>query len=259
MWTRRQELESVLIPVPPHYPWPAVTAFAMALAIVTVAGSEAASGAAERRVSFRADDGVLLAAGWHEPSVRPAPAVILVHMLGRSRRDWDLAATRLAGAGIGALTLDLRGHGESGYVPRPESPSDFTAMVADLTAARRYLATRVEVEPGRIGLAGASLGGSLAVLAAAEGAGVASLAILSPSLDYRGVRIEAAARKVTRPMLLVASDEDGYALRSARDLQKAAGGVREVVTLEQAGHGTVMLGREPSLTWTLVDWFRRTL
>jgi alpha-beta hydrolase superfamily lysophospholipase len=232
---------------------------AAALAIVLLGGSDPASAAAERRVSFRADDGVLLSAGWHEPSARPAPAVVLVHMLGRSRRDWDLAASRLAAAGIGALTLDLRGHGESQYVPRPESAAEFTAMVADITAARRYLATRSEIQPGRIGLAGASLGASLAVLAAAESASVASVALLSPSLDYRGLRIEAAARKVARPMLLVASDEDGYALRSARDLQKAAGGVREVVMLHQAGHGTVMLGREPSLAWTLVDWFRRTL
>jgi pimeloyl-ACP methyl ester carboxylesterase len=229
------------------------------LAIVTLDGGAAASAAAERRVSFRTDDGMLLAGGWHEPAVRPAPAVVLVHMLGRSRRDWDLAASRLAAAGIGALTLDLRGHGESQYVPRPESAADYTAMVADITAARRYLGTRSDVQPGRIGVAGASLGASLAVLAAAEGASVASVALLSPSLDYRGLRIEAAARKVARPMLLVASDEDGYAQRSAKDLQKAAGGPREVVTLHEAGHGTVMLGREPSLTWTLVDWFRRTL
>jgi alpha-beta hydrolase superfamily lysophospholipase len=238
-----------------------VTAVALAfLAIVTFGGgADGASAAAERRVSFRADDGLLLSAGWHEPSVRPAPAVVLVHMLGRSRRDWDVTATRLAAAGIGALTLDLRGHGDSQHAPRPESAAEYRAMVADINAARRYLASRSEVQPGRIGLAGASLGASLAVLAAADSASVASVALLSPSLDYRGLRIEAAARKVARPMLLVASDEDGYALRSARDLQKAAGGVREVVTLHQAGHGTVMLGREPSLAWTLVDWFRRTL
>jgi dienelactone hydrolase len=246
--------------VRPWNPPTVVTAVAAAvLAIAAIGGTGAASAAAERRVSFRTDDGVLLAAGWHEPSVRPAPAVVLVHMLGRSRRDWDVTASRLAAAGIGALTLDLRGHGESQYAPRPESAADYAAMVADLTAAQRYLTSRSDVQPGRIGLAGGSLGASLVVLAAAESPSVASVALLSPSLDYRGLRIEAAARKVARPMLLVASDEDGYARRSARDLQKAAGGPREVLTLHEAGHGTVMLGREPSLAWTLVDWFRRTL
>lgn len=218
-----------------------------------------ASAAAERPVSFRAEDGTLLAAVWYEPTYRPAPAVILVHMLDRSRRDWDVAASRLAAAGIGALALDLRGHGDSQYAPRPTTPAELGALVADLSAARRYLGSRNDVQPGRIGIAGASLGASLAVLAAAESASIGSLALLSPSLDYRGLRTEAAARKVARPMLLVASDEDGYASRSVRDLQKAGGGVREALSLHQAGHGTLMLSRDPSLSWTLVEWFRRTL
>jgi hypothetical protein len=66
-------------------------------------------------------------------------------------------------------------------------------------------------------------------------------------------------RKLKRPILFVAGDDDPYASRSARELQKEGGGVREVLILRQAGHGTVMLSRDPSLTGTLVDWFRRTL
>ena len=74
---------------------------------------------------------------------------------------------------------------------------------------------------------------------------IASLALLSPSLDYRGLRIEAAVRKVSRPVLLVAGDDDPYASRSARELQKAGGGPRELLILKQAGHGTAMFGRDP--------------
>ena len=66
---------------------------------------------ASQRVSLHTDDGVTLAATWYEPSARPGPALILVHMLHRSRRDWDAIAQRLASDGIGALTIDLRGHG----------------------------------------------------------------------------------------------------------------------------------------------------
>ena len=90
--------------------------------------------------------------------------------------------------------------------------------------------------------------------------GIASLALLSPSLDYRGLRIEAAFRKYgERPALLVSSDDDPYAMRSVKDLQKAGAGTREPLRLSQAGHGTVMLGRNPDLAYALVDWFRRTL
>jgi alpha-beta hydrolase superfamily lysophospholipase len=212
-------------------------------------------GAATQRVSFRTDDGITLAGTWHEPSSRPAAAVILVHMLQKSRRDWEQFASGIAGEGIGALTFDLRGHGES-----PGGPQDYAAMIQDVRAARRFVAARADVTPSRIGIAGASIGASLAALEAADDSTVVSLALLSPTLDYRGLRLEPAIRKYgARPMLLIASDDDGYAVRSMRELQKAGGGVRETVLLSRAGHGTTMLANDPDLMRRLVDWFRRTL
>jgi pimeloyl-ACP methyl ester carboxylesterase len=215
--------------------------------------------AASQRVSLRTDDGVTLAATWYEPSPRPGPAVILVHMLQRSRRDWEGVASRLASDGIGALAIDLRGHGESqGWAFG--DPPDYRGMVRDVAAARRFLLSRTDVIPGRIGLVGASIGANLAALAAADDQTVRSVALLSASLDYRGLRIEPAVRKYgARPLLLVASDDDPYAGRSAKDLQKAGGGVRELLILNGAGHGTVMLGRDSDLGRRLVDWFHRTL
>jgi dienelactone hydrolase len=211
--------------------------------------------AASQRVSIRTDDGLALAATWYEPTSRPAPAVIAVHMLQKSRRDWDQAATRIAGEGIGVLALDLRGHGES-----QGGAQDYQGMVQDVRAARRFLASRPDVVPLRIGIMGASIGATLAALAAADDPAVVSLALLSPSIDYRGLRIEPAIRKYgSRPIFLVASDDDGYAARSMRDLQKSGGGVREAVVLNHAGHGTAMLTSDPDLARRLVEWFRRTL
>jgi acetyl esterase/lipase len=133
-------------------------------------------------------------------------------------------------------------------------------MVLDVKAARRFLAQRAEVHQTRVGIAGASIGANLAALAASGDTTIASLALLSPSLDYRGLRIEAAVRKLgARPVLLVASDDDPYASRTVRELQKSGGGLRELLVLKQAGHGTSMLARDPDLVRTLVDWFRRTL
>ena len=214
---------------------------------------------AAERVSFRTDDGVTIAATWYEPSNRPAPAVILVHMLHRNRRDWEPVASRLANEGVGALAIDLRGHGESSGSATGET-SDYSTLVMDLKAARRYLAGRGDVQHARIGVAGASIGANLAALHAASDAGVASLALLSPSLDYRGLRIEQALRKYgARPVLLVAGDDDPYAKRSMRELERTGPGLRETMLLPGAGHGTVMLGRDLDLSRRLVDWFRRTL
>jgi alpha-beta hydrolase superfamily lysophospholipase len=210
---------------------------------------------ATQRVSFRTDDGLTLAGTWYEPSTRPAPAVILVHMLQKSRRDWDQFASRLANEGIGALAFDLRGHGES-----PGSAQEYAAMVHDVRAARRFVASRSDVAPTRIAIAGASIGASLAALAASDDASVAALVLLSPTMDYRGLRIDAAIKKFGgRPVLLVASDDDGYAMRTVRDVQKAGGGVRESMLLSRAGNGTAMLASDPDLGRRLLEWLRRTL
>lgn len=228
-----------------------------------VVGAAVLPGEATTRVTLRTDDGLTLAGTWYEPSSRPAPAVILVHMLNRSRREWDALAQRLASEGIGALAVDLRGHGESpGGLAAGADPTqpDYSTMVLDVKAARRFLAQRGDVVQSRVGIAGSSIGANLAALEASGDATVHSLALLSPSLDYRGLRIEAAIRKVgERPILLVASDDDPYALRSARELQKTGGGLRELLVLKQAGHGSSMLSRDADLVRSLVDWFRRTL
>ena len=231
-----------------------------ALAAVVLAALYVTVDARAQRVTFRTSDGVTIAASWHEPSSRPAPAVILVHMLGRSRQDWEGLASRLAGEGIGALALDLRGHGDSAWAGPPAETPDYSMLVRDVEAGRRFLATRADVQPSRIGVAGASMGANLAALEAASDVGIASVALLSPSLEYRGLRIEAAVRKYgSRPMLLVVSDDDAYATRSAGALLKAGGGIRELLTLHAAGHGTNMLARAPELGSALVAWFQRTL
>jgi dienelactone hydrolase len=210
-------------------------------------------------VTIRTDDGVSLAATWYEAGTR-SPAVILVHMLHKSRRDWESVASRLASEGIGALALDLRGHGEStGSLPEGDS-ADYSVLIRDVIAARRYLASRNDVQPSHVGIAGASIGANLAVLEASADTAVASVALLSPTTDYRGLRIEAAMKKYgARPALMIASDDDAYAVRSVKELQKAGGGTREALILNHAGHGTVMLSHDPDLARTLVDWFRRTL
>src|SRR6187551_2124855 len=61
----------------------AVILFAL-LAVLRLGFEGATAGASPQRVSFKTDDGVTIAATWHEPPARPAPAVIYVHMLQRS-------------------------------------------------------------------------------------------------------------------------------------------------------------------------------
>jgi hypothetical protein len=124
-----------------------------------------------------------------------------------------------------------------------------------------YLASRpAEVRAGAVGILGASLGASLAVVAAAAEQGVRSLALVSPSADYRGVRIEGPLRQYgARPALLVASVHDPYAARSVRELADDPPGIRQMRWSDTAAHGTVLLARDPDVVRSLVEWFQLTL
>jgi dienelactone hydrolase len=207
-----------------------------------------------RAVTFRADDGHTVTGFLVEANQRPAPAVVLVGMLGRPKEDWQATAERLAAANITALAIDLRGRF------MPEDAKAAAAWATDVTAAVGFLVNRADVRAWAIGVVGASLGANLAALAAAADPRVRSLALVSPSLDYRGVRIEAALRQFAeRPALLMASLRDPYAARSARELAIDAPGVRELQWAETAAHGTQLLAREPDLIRGLVEWFQRTL
>ena len=65
--------------------------------------------AAGRVVTFRAFDGRTITGLLMEAGNRPAPAVVLVPMLGRPKDDWQSVAQRLADANITALAIDLPG------------------------------------------------------------------------------------------------------------------------------------------------------
>ena len=226
------------------------------LGLLIVAGTRPAS-AAGRPVALHASDGTPLSAMLYETGLQPAPAVVLVHMLTRSHADWASFAEQLQQAGFVVLALDLRGHGDSGG--RYDPAGDLGVMQQDVQAAVTLLQARSDVSRGRIGIAGASIGANLAVLVAAADPSVRSLALLSPGLEYRGVKCEAAMRKyVPRPALLVAASNDPYALRSVKQLA-ATGTGNELLSNEAAGHGTVMLARDPGLAPRLVDWFKKTL
>jgi dienelactone hydrolase len=210
--------------------------------------------AAGRLVSFRTNDGRVVAGIFTDAPQRPAPAGVLVPMLGRSREDWQSVAQRLADLNIASLAIDL---------PGSSLPADAAALAgwqADLRAAIDHLSSRPDVRPGSLGVAGASLGANLAALAAAGDSRIRSLALVSPSLDYRGVRIEPPMRQyAARPALLIASLRDPLAARTVRELTKESPGPREARWAETAAHGTLLLAREPDLVRALAEWFQRTL
>lgn len=135
-----------------------------------------------RTVLFTGSNGVTLTADTYGD--KDAPPVILLHGGGQTRHAWGGTAARLAAAGFHAVTLDLRGHGESDWAPDRDYSMD--AFMGDLTA----VATSFETAPA---VAGASMGGMTALLTAGEQSGddtvISSLILVdvAPTLEPEGV------------------------------------------------------------------------
>jgi fermentation-respiration switch protein FrsA (DUF1100 family) len=117
-------------------------------------------------VSFTSADGIVLK-GW---LVKPArygqtsSGIIICHGVGANRSDFTGLAASLSQRGHFVLLFDFRAHGESGG----RRTSLGYHEQKDVDAALAFLKTRHEIDPGRIGIYGFSMGGSTAILAAAK-------------------------------------------------------------------------------------------
>ena len=228
-----------------------VRVVAMVLTLGMTAATVAAAG---RSVTIRTEDGRTVTATLFEANHLPAPAIVLIPALGHPRDEWQAVAQRFAEQNITALTIDLPG------AVLPANGAELAGWSGVVRGAVTWLSGQPNVRPGGIAVAGASLGGSLAATTAAGDPRIRAVALISPSTDYRGLRIEAPLRQVgSRPVLFIASRKDPYAARSARELAKDAPGPRETLFGEAASHGVPLLTAEPDLARMLVDWFQRAL
>jgi pimeloyl-ACP methyl ester carboxylesterase len=98
----------------------------------------------------------LVMEAWGDPA---GPPVVLLHGGGQTRHAWGGTAAAIAAQGWYALSVDLRGHGESDWAPDQDYTMD--AFVADLHA----VSTSCRQPPV---IVGASLGGLVALLAVGE-------------------------------------------------------------------------------------------
>jgi pimeloyl-ACP methyl ester carboxylesterase len=136
-----------------------------------------------RRLALSGRGGLrLVGDAWGDPG---HPPVLLLHGGGQTRHAWGGTAEALAREGWHAVSLDLRGHGESEWAPDSDYGAD--AFVDDV----RAVVNRFERAPA---LVGASLGGIASLLAEAESPrSICSALVLvdvAPRIEARGaVRI----------------------------------------------------------------------
>ena len=123
-------------------------------------------------------DGLTLAACLYRPigAGGPAPAVLIVPGFASCKEHHADFARAAAAAGFVALTLDLRGQGAS------EGCLD-SRTVHDLHTALAFLQADPQVDPDRVAVRGSSMGGCLALHAAARWSGFAAVVAVAPASE----------------------------------------------------------------------------
>ncbi|MDP9189877.1 MAG: alpha/beta fold hydrolase, partial [Actinomycetota bacterium] len=104
----------------------------------------------------------------------PWPGVVVVHGAGSCKENHADFARLAAANGWAALVFDQRGHGASEGEMGPDA-------LGDVTSVARLLATTSGVDPGRIALRGSSMGGFIAIHAAAGDPAIAGVIAVCPA------------------------------------------------------------------------------
>jgi len=125
-------------------------------------------------------------------AAHPAACLILLHGLGGSKEQMAGLAFFAASAGYASLVVDLYGHGERQIIAvqhHTESQSAVLALTVRQTAVdvRRgldYLATRREIDSGRVGLVGISLGAIIGTVSTGVDGRIKAVALISGGGDW---------------------------------------------------------------------------
>lgn len=226
--------------------------------------------------------------GWYLHSKNGA-AVILLHGHGGNRLGVIFHAEVLARAGYGVLFYDLRAHGASGgkkFTRGDKAPEDVLTAVA-------FLSKRPDVKAGRIGVMGVSVGGMLALHAAArtvaihavaaDGPGTANLADLLPPrtlwqrlwlVPFQRFQLwlvglfarveplppnrEILPRIAPRALLLIATGR-GLERELVQRYQQAAGETAQLWELPEARHAAGWLARPEAYAHRMLSFFNEAL
>ena len=207
-------------------------------------------------------DGLRIAATFYPVKTPNPPGLLLLHGLGSDSGAWTVFAQRAQQMGYACLAFDLRGHGHSidlggqrlSYKSFKED--DWQRASRDIgvawTALREHGAN-----PADCALVGVSLGANLALAYAVEHEDVPSVVLISPGLDYKGIKTESAIVALgQRPVLLIAAKDDTYSASTCETLKKTATGLCELRMYAGSANGMDLIDAQNIVREDIFLWLR---
>lgn len=212
-----------------------------------------------KRIEFDTSDGVHIVGDRYETTKPMIGQLLLLHMMPADRTSWYAFAEKAAALGLTSLAIDLRGHGESiSHHGSQLAYQTFThaqhqQSILDIEAALKKLD---QAKP--IITVGASIGANLSLEALVRWPSLPAAVLLSPGLDYKGIKTNDLIGKLapSQQLFLVASNDDDYSFETIRILNNLRDEQTIIRQLSGAGHGTTMLERQPELTDDILEWIQ---
>jgi len=224
---------------------------ALVVLLLLMSGCKPVSQVSEEKAPLQfmltTEDNIKIAADYYQGT--SDKAVILLHMLRKNKESWKDFPERLRKEGYSVLAIDLRGHGESDLDMNEFSDADFNNMVLDVRIAKKFLDEKGIRE---VAIIGASIGANVAVNFAKEYSG--KIVLLSPGLEYHGVKTEDAITKTNTSFLIIATEGDAYSAYSSKILKEKAKNAKLII-FSGNEHGTEMFERHP-LAENIIEWLR---
>ncbi|MEK7553670.1 MAG: alpha/beta fold hydrolase [Patescibacteria group bacterium] len=199
------------------------------------------------------DDGVKISAHLYAIE-KPIGWLVLSHMMPATKESYENLAIKAQNNGYESVAIDLRGHGESD--DGPEGFLDFSdpkhqKSILDLKAAVDYLIKNKKATPEKISFIGASIGANLSLQYIAENSAFKTAILLSPGLNYRGLKTEPLVKKLQaeQKILFVSAEDDGPNAEENQLLFEATSSKinKQIKIYESGGHGTDILKNQPEL------------
>ncbi|MBI5001780.1 alpha/beta fold hydrolase [Candidatus Woesearchaeota archaeon] len=183
-------------------------------------------------------------------------AVLLLHMLGKDKRDYNNLSVYLQQNGFSVLAIDFRGHGNSDLDYTTFTEENWQNLILDVEAGVDFLESKGYK---RIAVVGASIGANAGLKQAVQDTRIDSLVLLSAGEAYHGINVTAIAPYYDRPVLIVAAMDDKEAAVAATRIYNAMENPYSNLKMyPTGGHGTEMLQSQDGLAATIVTWLQET-
>ncbi|MBU0527108.1 alpha/beta hydrolase [Candidatus Micrarchaeota archaeon] len=172
----------------------------------------------------------------------PEKAVILVPMLGQTRDSYPQSFVESIHNNIPdavIITLDPRGQGKSTNFGNWDQfgLTEFKGMASDIAEARQYLKTRYPTIDN-VYVVGASMGSSAGILATKLDSDIVKLAMISPGMEYRDVKISTSVDDYIHPLFLATARADYYSASAVSEIEAESSSKTTVKIYEGSNHGT---------------------